>query len=236
MRHVALITATFAVVCACTNDPGVTGDAGPDVRPGDAGRDVDASPPVDAGGCAPGDVSSFSPNWVPPKPASSACTQANIDQYAKDCLDPQTGNTTACNAFQTANKACVTCLVTPESATTYGAAISQANGVISLNVGGCIALLSGDLGASGCGAKYEANRQCAAAACDEPCPIPNGDDPAFQKYLKCLTAAEKTSCKAYSAAVCPEPDAGAVAACSLNGASFVDNFKALAPIFCASGG
>lgn len=236
MRSVVLIAAGL-VVAACTNPPGPGGtpDAGPDVRPTDGGH-VDVTPPVDAGGCAPGDVSAFSPNWVPPKPASAACTDQSIAQYAKDCLDPQTSNNTACSAFQSANKACAACLVTPEAATSYGAAIAGGNGVISLNVGGCIALLSGDLGATGCGAKYEANRQCGAAACDDPCPIPNGDDPAFQKYLKCLNDSEKTVCKSYATAVCPEADAGAVAACALNGSSFVDNFKALAPVFCASGG
>lgn len=238
MRHVFVIAAGLVLACACVThpDPVVTGDAGPDVRPTDGGRDGDAIAVVDAGKCAPGDVSTFSPNWVPPKPASAACTEQAIAQYAKDCLDPTTRSSSACSAFQAANKACVGCLVTPDSASAYGAAISRANGVISLNVGGCIALLSGDLGASGCGGKYEAQRQCAAAACDDACPIPEGDDPAFQQYLECLGDSEKTSCKTYANAVCPEPDAGAVAACSLSGSSFVDNFKALAPIFCASGG
>ncbi len=234
MRHALLVPGALLVLAsACSDPPPAATDGGaPDVR---ADRIVvpDAAPDATPS-CAPGDVSGFQPTWVAPAAASASCTPANIDQYAKDCLDPQTRSGTACTAFQKANPACTTCLVTPESSTSYGAMILRSNNVISLNVGGCIALMSGELGATGCGAKYEASRQCSAAAC--ACPLPDGDDAAFQAYLKCLGDAEKTSCKTYATAVCPIPDAGAVAACDLDGASFVDNFKKLAPIFCASGG
>ncbi|CAN5498449.1 hypothetical protein BH09MYX1_BH09MYX1_56870 [soil metagenome] len=237
MRHSIWLAAGMVVICACSDPPPSQGtpDASSDVKPDKLVDQRDASD-AEIKGCRPADVSSFSPSWVPPKPASAACTEQTIAQYANDCLDPATRSTTACTAFQTANKSCVACLVTPESASSYGAAISRSNGVISLNVGGCIALLSGDLSPAGCGGKYDANRQCAAASCDDVCAIPDGDDPAFQAYLKCVSDSAKTTCKSYAAAVCAEADAGAVAACSLNGASFVDNFKALAPIFCASGG
>jgi hypothetical protein len=236
MRHALFLGFALALVGGCTDpDPIAVLDAGPDVK--DARDDVktDGPGPDASKGCPPGEVSSFSPTWVAPKPASASCSPAAIDQYAKDCLDPQTRSTSACTAFQNANKACVACLVTPESSSSYGASILRSNGVISLNVGGCIALLSGDLGATGCGGKYEASRQCSATACDA-CPIPEGDDAAFQAYLKCLSDAEKTVCKSYAGAVCPAPDAGAVAACELDGATFVDNFKKLAPLFCAAGG
>lgn len=221
------------VACSPAPSPGGTADAG------DAGRDAKVTV-VDGGDagpiCAPGPIGNFTSSWVPPKPASSACTEKLIGDYAAACLDAKTRSGTACTAFGKANAACTSCLVTQEGSSAYGAAILRPNGVISLNVGGCIALVSGDVSANGCGAKYETNRQCAAASCDANCPLPDGDDAAFSAYLKCLSDSSKSTCSTQAAAVCPEADAGALTACQLGGATFVDNFLALAPIFCASGG
>jgi hypothetical protein len=242
--HIARIAAVsaavlggFVLACGCS-DP-----ISPIVPVLDASTDVktDRNVVPDATGdvgqpisCVPGDVSGLTPAWVPPNPASKACTQPLIDQYAADCLDDTTSSTTKCQAFNTANKACVACLVTPETATKYGAVIATANNVLSLNVGGCLALTTGDATATGCGAKHEASRQCSALACDTNCPLPDGDTAAFQAYLKCLQKAETTVCKTYVSAECPEADAGPSTVCALSAGSFVDNFKLLAPVFCAA--
>lgn len=231
----AVVLGSFVLASGCSTPP-------PGVAPLDASADVQHDVKTDVGvdaadaaqGCVPGDVSTLVPSWVAPNPASKACTQPLIDQYAADCLDTTTSSTTKCQAFTTANKACVACLVTPESATAYGAVIAKANNVLSLNVGGCLALTTGDATAAGCGAKYEATGQCNDLACDANCPLPDGDDPAFQAYLKCLQKSATTVCKTFAAAECPEADAGPSTVCALSAGTFVDNFKLLAPVFCAA--
>lgn len=71
MRYVFFVAAGLSVVCACVTEPIQVTDAGPDAKPIlEAGRDADAGPQGNP--CAPGDVSTFSPNWVPPKPQSTA--------------------------------------------------------------------------------------------------------------------------------------------------------------------
>lgn len=229
-----------SVAVGCTNPVAPLVEAGPDA--GDAGRDapIDRVNPPDAGDsgatCAPGPVTGFTASWTPPLPAQAACAPAQIDQFAADCLDPNTATNAKCQAFNTQYAKCSSCLVTGENAAAYGAAIQRSNGVISLNVGGCLALVTGDASASGCGAKYEASRQCDAYACDPSCPIPDGDDAAFKAYLACLQSASSGVCKSVTQAQCPDPDGGPAAACALSGGSFIANFKQLAPIFCASGG
>jgi hypothetical protein len=232
----ALVLGAFVLASGCSDPPGpaATPDASADVK-------IDVKPPTYGAGdtalpnlCTPGDVTGFTPQWVAPNPASKACTQPLIDQYAADCLDDTTSSTTKCQAFNTANKACGACLVTPETATAYGPVIAKANNVLSLNVGGCLALTTADATAGGCGAKHEATRQCSDLACDANCPLPDGDNAAFQAYLKCLQKSETTVCKTYASAECPEADAGPSTACALSAGTFVDNFKLLAPIFCAA--
>ena len=232
----AVVLGSFVLASGCSDPPSGTptpidasADARPDVRPV-----TDSAPDVQQKACSPGDVSSFAPQWVAPIPASKACTQPLIDQYAADCIDDTTSSTTKCQAFTTANKACAACLVTPESASAYGAVIAKANNVLSLNVGGCLALTTGDSTAGGCGAKYDATSQCDDLACNANCPLPDGDTAAFQAYLTCLQKSQTTVCKSYASAECPEADAGASTACALSAGSFVDNFKLLAPVFCAA--
>ncbi|HEX7600409.1 MAG TPA: hypothetical protein VF316_02345 [Polyangiaceae bacterium] len=231
----AVVLGSFVLASGCsTPAPGVAPlDASTDVKLDVKVPDATGDAPL-AINCVPGDVSSFAPQWVAPIPASKACTQPLIDQYAADCIDDTTSSTAKCQAFDTANKACAACLVTPESASAYGPVIAKANNVLSLNVGGCLALTTGDVTAAGCGAKYEATGQCADLACDTNCPLPDGDSVAFQAYLACLQKSQTTVCKTYASADCPEADAGPSTACALSAGSFVDNFKLLAPVFCAA--
>jgi hypothetical protein len=236
-------SAAWAVTClavGCSNPPLPAVEAGADA--GDAALDVKPDrpdvvvPPVDGGSCAPGPVTGFVSSWTPPTPAQDACSGAQIDQFAADCLDPNTATTQKCQAFENMYAKCSTCLITGENAASYGVAIQSSNGVLTLNVGGCLALTTGDASVNGCGAKYEAVRQCDGFSCDTNCPLPDGDNAAFQAYLKCLQGAEGTVCKSVASARCADPDGGPAAACKLGGGSFTANFKALAPIFCSSGG
>ena len=207
---------------ACSSDdtaqPGV--DASADVV-----SDKKVPPPADAADvgvstCAPAPVTAFVPEWIPPIAAQpQACSQTQLNDYYAKCYDSTTSNNTDCGAWlkPPANVACGKCMVTADTATKYAALISS-DGVTTANIGGCIALLDGDVSATGCGAKYLAAFQCGRAACADACPIPNGDNAAFKAYTACTAAAKKTVCKTYEAATCKSGDAGdAIDRCLNNG-------------------
>lgn len=81
---------------------------------------------------------------------------------------------------------------TPIASSSYGATIAWHNGAaLDANVGGCMALIDGDLGANGCGAKYEAWLSCQIAACSY-CPLGT--------YSSCAVPAQSGVCGAYASA------------------------------------
>jgi hypothetical protein len=231
MIPVPLLASLFA---ACSSDDTAqTPDASADVTPDKKPIGTDSAPPDAASGCAPADISTFKPTWVPPNdPQPTACSDKQINDYFANCYDATTSNNTACSNWLKANAACNKCMITADTAAKYAALISS-EGVTTANIGGCIALKDGDKSDTGCGAKYLAAFECGRAACADNCPIPSGDNAAFKAYQACLTTAAKGVCKTYEAAKCKSADAGdAIDYCLNTPTGFEDFFKSIGAVFC----
>jgi hypothetical protein len=82
------------------------------------------------------------------------------------------------------------CLISTADETSYGPVILLAGGGWHVNVPGCIAIVSGDLSASGCGAKAQAIDQCQEGACRDVCPV-------FDSFVACQGAANDSVCRSY---------------------------------------
>lgn len=242
LLFVSLVAPLATVLyAACGGDDSTTPPPGTDASmPMDVARDtkkpVDnyVPPPDDTGPvCAPGDTSKFMPTWGAPVHDPTACTPAQIQGYADACI----GGTT-CTAFtgDAANKACVACLATPDTATSYGPMVVHMSWR-EINVAGCYAITDGDASAMSCAAKAEALNECDRAACEPNCPLPKGDQAAFSAFQTCLQNAPAASCAMYASALCA--DAGVAGAlCDGNGPSgpvmtFKDYFLLVAPVFCS---
>jgi hypothetical protein len=226
------IAAGLVVACSDTptDTPTPVQDAAADKKPisNDTG-----TPDVAVSTCKPGDISTFKPEWIPPNPVNpTACSAQEITDYYAKCYDSTTSTTQACTAFQNAAKNCVKCMVTLSTATKWGALIST-DGVITANIGGCIALKDGDVTANGCGAKYQATYQCGLAACEANCPVTSDDPKSFPAYQKCLSDAKKTVCKTYEDAKCKSTTPGdAVDTCQDTAQGFQDYFTIMGKVFC----
>jgi hypothetical protein len=141
-----------------------------------------ADPPADAGvpttvtsgdGAAsdgaplacPPDPTGFAP--TPWKPLAGArrnlCNETQSNQLA-ECIGNLSSSATACDAFKSANATCYQCAVTSSIAASYSAIIDDGN-FFYPNIPGCISAATGDLGPTSCGAKWQANNECAEHSC-----------------------------------------------------------------------
>ncbi len=227
---------------ACSSDNTGTGDGGDasqtqDVKAADKKVIPDVSVPEEGPGCAPSaTIDTSKLTWSPPIP-SNACSAQQITDFNANCFDSTTASTAKCTAWTgtTANKACAGCMETSESVPNYGAIIDTGHGVVYANIGGCIAIVAGDLTAGGCGAKFWATSQCEDLDCADNCPIT--DNASFTAYQQCTTAAATGACKVYADAECDtSPDAGVIyTKCSLpltTAKNFSDLVLAYGPVFC----
>lgn len=216
------------------SSPGGATDGGSDVwAPSDARPDRGV-PTMDGGSCRPGDVSSFKPGaLVPPAPPQDACSPTQLADFYAKCLDETTADTQDCQDFVTANTTCAKCLETSASASAWGPVVSR-QGLVSINVAGCIALVTGDKGPMSCAAKYQAADDCTTQACEANCPIDENDPATFTAYEACLGQAAEGGCKAYHDALC-KVDGSPIAQCT-DHQSFKEYYDAIAPLFCSAGG
>lgn len=187
--------------------------------------------------CAPGDVSTFTPSWKPPTAFNQGkCSDAQTTAFV-DCLSNMPDAAT-CKTFgaDAANKPCIQCAATPSTAAAYGPLI-EGTVTIEVNVAGCIANVTNDLSATGCGAKTIALSQCKQAACEPNCLL-SGDGAIFDALLACEEKSAGSSCKAFAdAAACSDAltgDGGVAAQCNLVGATFADDAKPMVKLFCGS--
>lgn len=200
----------------------------------------DAAPIDAAVTCAPADVTTFQPpTYVPAVGASQGkCTPAQIQSFYDDCLAPNATQAT-CAPFSRStgtaeNKACAACIVTADSATSYGAIVEH-KGVVNINIPGCMELTD-PAGGLMCAKAYQAADACDRAACAANCPVT--DDASFQLYQACLQQAGGGGCKSYaqgSACASAEADGGPAARCFM-GQSFQDLYSIVVPIFCGGSG
>ncbi len=219
-----LLLATGAI--ACSSSSGGTSAVGDD-----AGTEIDAASLA----CPPQTTSAFmTPLYVPAGLDKGECTSAQIASFYDACLSPSATDATCSAAFGAAAPAvdvtCGACLLTPESATSWGPVVSYAVGTVSLNVAGCMEILGSTTGLS-CAKAYEAANACESYACAS-CTVSSATSSV--NHQACVLAAADGDCATYEAtATCgdSEADSGATTTCFL-GNDFGSRFAALAPIFC----
>ena len=177
--------------------------------------------------CAP--ATSFddagAPTWTPPI-SSNVCSPKDIADFDQACF---TTSSTSCDDWMKAHVACGACLVTKPTAPTFGALVLYGD-VYYANIGGCIALVSGDASSTSCGAKMLESYECEALVCAQ-C-----DSQDFAAYLDCTSAADKQQpCSAYQVALCDAPDGGAVYDACFSEQNFDDYVTKLGALFCSNG-
>jgi hypothetical protein len=217
-------------VSACSSDDSGNPDAS-DSSILDVKADKKVVPdtgPIESGpSCSPTDVNAADLTWTPPRPINpTACSDAQITGYFNACLNGGSN----CSTFQNAaaNKACVTCINSNITDTAYGPLISVPNNVVYANIGGCIALVQGDVTSTGCGAKAWEASECEDKACSDNCV-----GAAFADYQKCTNAAAQGTCANEEKAVCDLSDAGNVTdTCNLNASTFQDLYTSITAVFC----
>jgi hypothetical protein len=231
-----------------TPTPEASADAGTDSPASDAGQDAtDSAVVVDTGvdaGCSP----ALAPGWTPPAyvPATGQyqfeCRapngQAEVDQYWVACLGDASTPAT-CAAYpdaSTDNPLCVTCLVSPEDASAYGAEVVRV--VPQLNVAGCIQLADTTDAGYSCAAALQAVQACVEASCKPSCAV-TSDPASVAAYVACAKAAATSSCNAFSAtaAACVGAyvDAGSYTAnACLSGTTDEQEFDDVGFFFCGS--
>jgi hypothetical protein len=208
-RILVAVGATFTALAAALSACGGDDTANP-VPPPDAATPVDGSndttlPDVaDGAACTPRDLTGFTPTWTPPAGFhQKKCSKAQNATIAA-CLQVN-ADRAACTAFFGAseNAECLRCASAPEN-----------------HFGGCVALATGDLSPSGCGAKFDALIECSNYAC-AGCPLPTPfalDAGNSEGAGICAAGAQNGACKPYAdAARCTSgllSDGGPAAVCN----------------------
>jgi hypothetical protein len=251
---VSIAAMVAAVGSACSSSTVVNPSGGGDdsgTSHAEGGHDAKPPPPGDDSGqpgddsstttCAPGSTAGFKPTWKPPAPHQNICTQSQIDGFFTGCIKTGSTNQT-CAPYGTngtaANQACAKCLITAQTASSYGALIDK-SGVVEVNIAGCLAIAEGKIDGSGCAGKLQAGSQCDDAACKVNCPVT--DDASFKLYQQCTQTADQDAnlCGSYAtAAQCADVivEGGTAGASCLQGQTFDDLYAAVAPVFCLSNG
>lgn len=245
MLSLGALVGAFVYGCSSssTTNPGTGDDGGAQ----DASNHVDSAPPADASKsdakgdaavqCEPGDVSTFMPPpYVPAHGQAGVCSNAQIAEFYTKCLDTTTRKKADCDAFKMAQAACATCIEVPSTAASWGGTYTH-NGVISVNVAGCLELTGGAAGLA-CAKTVQGAQACGDAACATACPVT--DDASFQLYIACISQAAQNGCKTQetAAATCEmnlnTADGGS--AICLAGQNFQDIYNNVVPVFCGGGG
>jgi hypothetical protein len=165
------------------------------------------------------------PTWTPAS-SQNACTTQDVSDFDQACFS-KSATTATCDSWTKAQPTCADCLLPPSGSPTLGPFIADGYFVFA-NVGGCIALVSGDESALGCGAKEAEADQCARSVC-EHCQ----DD---IDYSACLDAAPlQQPCSSYAFVLCDQPDAGAVYDTCFSEKTFGDYVTKLGALFCSNG-
>ncbi|MGD0527525.1 MAG: hypothetical protein ABSE49_20455 [Polyangiaceae bacterium] len=221
-----------AVVLACSggNGGGGVADAGEDgsevTRHAEDSAMEDAS--GDDGGCEPRAVDGGAP-FVPPIAPRSACTAAQIQALYDDCWGD--GGASSCAVFEgdPANASCVACMVTPSTASQWGAIVTFPNGLAIPNVSGCIALVATDDAGPPCAAAVQSADLCEQASCALHCPSAS-TAAGLAEFQQCEDQAATSTCETdYLTAMCYSDEAYSDCVFPTMG----DSFVGLGQVFCA---
>jgi hypothetical protein len=175
-------------------------------RQADAGDQLDTGPSFNTDGsigntedapigpvvCEPSLPSNFTPDWKPPT-KTSACSTAEIGEYYDACTPDM--NAAPCTTWMAAHTACTNCLEPDDNSGPIQ--LYQERRVVTLNVGGCIAIQQNDLAADKCGAKYDGLQQCKRRSCDGCFAKPGAT---FTDFQICQGKATTTGCVPYDTA------------------------------------
>lgn len=160
---------------------------------------------ADASACQPGDISTWQPgNYHPAAVPSDACSPADVTGFYDACLGPNATDAT-CTTFQSASARCYACILTPDTADSYGP-IVQHRGFATANIAGCVELSTElaptpDPSVLACAQAVQALDSCELAACEANCPVTNPSS--LASYETCAGAADVSGCQTYeSAAAC----------------------------------
>ncbi len=178
------------VSCSSSGDDSASPDAALDVQRYNVVTDDDSG---GATACAPQLPANYSHTWAPPRNMPSACTPSQVQMYWDACLGTSSSNA-QCTAFFSTNAGCIACVDSQSTDSTYGALINLPDGTSAANVAGCIALTDGDLTATGCGARYQANQFCKIDACETSCPV-DTTAASYTAFSNCQADAGGTVCK-----------------------------------------
>ncbi len=209
-----------------------------------AGTPTTTCPAPVTGTCGMGDVSAFSPSWVPPSGYHlGLCTTTQITSIYTDCFGPL-ATSTKCTKIMSTASACYGCLVTMEGSSSYGPLISTSGGIVSVNQGGCIDLL--EPCNKPCAEAALGAFQCENAACETNCPVTSGTPypdggSEFHSYEGCVDTSincDPDGCSSYytEATNCGMLLTGTSHPASICVATTTSTFKglydAIAPVFC----
>lgn len=220
-----------------SSDGGGSGDGssctGTAIKVPDAGTaDAGGCAIADAGVCAPGSVASYSPTWTPPTAAhQNLCSATDISTIYADCFDPMTSNATTCGTDQTTYAACFGCLITKDTDPKWGPTIESSNGLININVAGCIA--NAETCNTDCAKAVQGYQGCLQAACDTQCGTIT-TTMQLTDYETCQSNAASCQCENYVApANCQnELTDGGAAATDCNATDFKTYFTNVGTLFC----
>jgi hypothetical protein len=217
----ARLLLALGMIFSVTAAGGCAADSSPsEIRPhpGDGGTDGPT--------CVPTWHDASAGAWHPPRGPTSACTPEELEAYYAACFS--TGATKAsCAAFESdaGHASCTACMITEADAPALGPVLRWPNETVQADVAGCLALVDGDSGPSGCAAAMFAQQQCEYAACGFCFGQTHMD--------ACIAAADLGLCKSFvENAACAE--ASRYDPCFFIG--FSQNFYGLGLRFCSAGG
>jgi hypothetical protein len=247
---ITLWLALAATGVACSEDASTTGGTGG--AAGAVGSDASVGGTSGTGGlsgasgadsgaaCAPVPLGSWTPTWKAPTGIHQAkCTEAEIDELLPSCVNMP--EPPACEATKAKYANCAACMFTDDTQAQLGPMIHFVSSTHyrDRNVGGCLALLSGDTSATSCGARVNAAYDCAVAACAPGCKLDDFSD--LVSFNACADAASDVGgeCKAYAdaadacvAQLKAQPDGAKYSSClDLSGGTF-PSFKSITLVFC----
>jgi hypothetical protein len=169
-----------------TTDSGPTGDSSVTKKDsgGNTGDDEEAPPSTECKGTTAVDATQLP--WKAPFKDIGSCSAKELDDLVK-YVEANDQAQYADWKKSVTNAACNGCIFGKETDTTWRPLLENAKGeLVGLNVGGCIAIASGN---EKCGQSYQNWFDCRFEACAD---CPSGDSAALQK---CLSAASKGGCK-----------------------------------------
>jgi hypothetical protein len=213
------------------------GSPGPDVQAGGSSSGGGFAG-IDASACQPGSVATFRPATYHPASGAwqSKClpdAQGDpIASFYQACLGPDATND-ACNLVRQTSADCVACILTPETALTYGPILDH-GGFVTANVAGCVELAGDqqiDASDLACAKAVQALAGCELSACEANCAV--HDAASLAGYEACATSAEGAGCQTYAtAAACAESEQEASALGAACLADFQTFYQSVVPYFC----